>query len=756
MKRTEERLKDTMERQVPDSFDAILSRCNTERIGTTMEKKITKRNTSLLKKVTAIAAAVALVLTAGIIAYNANWFGGKDIKPANAVEAVIAFDVNPSLEIEIDKNENVIKVNCINDDAKKVVGDMKLENIQLNVAVNAIVGSMLKNGYLSVERNSILVSVKSDNAEKAEMLKKDISADIAKILADDDIEAAVLTQKFGDADEKAADNKISAAKASLIEKILAAGLKDASGNLYTYERLAAMSVNELKLVIDSKDVQIENVGSVGSASTGKYITEEEAISAALAHANITDDTYKVKVEMDYDDGMMLYEVDVLHGNYEYEYEINAETGAVVQFEKEVNEKADFDKPDNAPAGDSQAWNKYIAKEAAVDIAIAHAGVDKSTVAAIRTELDTDDGKAHYDIEFKLGTVEYEYEIDALTGQIIKSEKEIDDEDDKISTPADVIGEQAAVDKAMAHAGVDKATAIVVKCKLDREDGKYVYDIEFKVGSIEYDYEINAVTGEVVKAEKETGEGNQGNALPDDSTANPADVISKEAAIDKAMAHAGVDKASAKAVKCELDREDGSYVYEIEFRVDNVEYDYEIDAVSGKVIKSEKDIETDAPVNNGTGSEKISKEEALKIAYADAGVDAADVYIIKCELETDNGVTYYDAEFIVGKKEYDYDINAKTGAIIDKSVEVEDDKPSGNNGAGNDVSESAIGRDKAISIALGNANLKADEVTELECEYDVDNGVAKYEVSFKAKGIEYDYEIDANSGDFIKVEKEIDD
>ncbi len=672
MKKTEERLKNTMERQVPDVLDAILTRCNTERIGTTMEKKITKRNSSLVKKVTAIAAAVALVLTAGIIAYNANWFGNKNATITNSVEAVVAFDVNPSLEIEIDKNETVLKVNCLNDDAQRVVGDMKLESVQLDVAVNAIIGSMLKNGYLSVDRNSILVSVKSENSEKAELLQRSISADITAMLAAGDIEASVLTQKY-DSDEngKADENKISAAKASFIEKILAAGLKDASGNAYTYERLAEMSVNELQLVLDSKNVELENVGISGNASAEKYITAEKALEIALTNAGISAD-YKSKVEMDFDDGMMLYEVDILHGGYEYEYEINAETGVIIDTEKEKSDKVDL--PDSgANSGTTVDGDNETVynKEGALQIALSYAGVSEADITALRTKLDTEDGVSHYDIEFIADGIEYEYEINIRTGEIIDFEKELHEgnKNDSVSVPENVISEEAAIAKAASHAGVDVSNA-TVKCKLDSDDGRVHYDVEFKLNGIEYEYEIDAVSGEILKAEQ--------------------------------------------------DKESGT--------------------------------------NNSTAAKPenlITKEEALAIAYKDAGVSESDVYIIGCELDKENGVWYYEPEFTVGKTEYDYEINAMTGAIINKSVEVENDAPTTGNGT--DISASdVIGRDKAISIALGNAGVSESQARELECELDVEKGVTVYEVSFKSQGIEYEYEINAQSGDIIQATKEIDD
>ncbi len=64
--------------------------------------------------------------------------------------------------------------------------------------------------------------------------------------------------------------------------------------------------------------------------------------------------------------------------------------------------------------------------------------------------------------------------------------------------------------------------------------------------------------------------------------------------------------------------------------------------------------------------------------------------------------------------------------------------------------------KAKDIALKHANLTADKVTELEIELDTDDAVTHYDVDFKANGYEYDYEIQAETGEILKSEKEIDD
>ena len=73
--------------------------------------------------------------------------------------AVIGIDVNPSLELSIKSKNQVIGVNTNNEDGKKVLGDMNLKGSNVDVAVNAIFGSMVKNGYINENDNSVLISM---------------------------------------------------------------------------------------------------------------------------------------------------------------------------------------------------------------------------------------------------------------------------------------------------------------------------------------------------------------------------------------------------------------------------------------------------------------------------------------------------------------------------------------------------------------------------------------------------------------------
>ncbi len=388
-------------------------------VGAERKAKIT-RNPTWVKWV-AVAACLTLIVS-GIFAF---------IKPMEDVSAntIVAFDVNPSIELEIDKDEKVVEARALNEDAKKVLADMDLENVDIDVAVNAIVGSMLKNGYISVDRNSILVSVSGDS-EKAAELQKLISADIEKLLGEKKIDASVIAQTYEkneDVEKKAEENHISVAKATLIDKIVAAGLKDAQGKAYSYESLAGLNVNELKLLLESKSVKVEGIESSGNASTTEYISADEALQIALANAGTTKEAVKgLEVEMDHEHGKMIFDVEFDLENTEFEYEIDAKTGEILEIEKEVDDDKDDDDDEIDDKDDVITEVPAVDKDAALAAALAHAGLSKDAVRDIEVELDKENGKLVYEVSFENAEFEFDYEISADDASVIKFEKEPQD------------------------------------------------------------------------------------------------------------------------------------------------------------------------------------------------------------------------------------------------------------------------------------------------------------------------------------------
>ena len=159
-------------------------------------------------------------------------------------------------------------------------------------------------------------------------------------------------------------------------------------------------------------------------------------------------------------------------------------------------------------------------------------------------------------------------------------------------------------------------------------------------------------------------------------ANKTKKISADKAKKIALGDAKLAEKDVTFVKVELELEDNRLVYDVEFYSGNVEYDYDIDAVSGAIVSADKDIEnyvipaqpsTEAPEK--AQASEISVEKAKQIALSHAGVGSA--RFTKAKIDYENGVKVYEIEFKVGNMEYEYDINVLNGAIVSSSAKIDD-------------------------------------------------------------------------------------
>lgn len=155
------------------------------------------------------------------------------------------------------------------------------------------------------------------------------------------------------------------------------------------------------------------------------------------------------------------------------------------------------------SGAQTAATEQITLEAGKAAALADAGLSEEDVTFTKMKLDYDHGRAYYDIEFFTADTEYDYEIDAYTGAVGEKSVETRSGQSPVSpgangTAGEYIGADEAEEIALTHAGVDRTDAWFVKSQLDRDDGRMEYEVEFFSDGVEYDYTIDAVTGEVLE------------------------------------------------------------------------------------------------------------------------------------------------------------------------------------------------------------------------------------------------------------------
>ena len=153
----------------------------------------------------------------------------------------------------------------------------------------------------------------------------------------------------------------------------------------------------------------------------KKITADEAKRIALAHAKLAEkDVTFVKVELE-DNNRYEYDVDFYSGNLEYDYEIDAVSGAILSADRDIE---NYVIPTQSSTAAANTQTSEISVERAKQIALSHAGFGSARFK--KAKLDYENGVKVYEIEFKVGNLEYEYDINVSNGAIISSSVEVDD------------------------------------------------------------------------------------------------------------------------------------------------------------------------------------------------------------------------------------------------------------------------------------------------------------------------------------------
>lgn len=472
-----------------------------------------------------LAAVLAICVSAGLFAVNTLLpgvlpFGHRG--GSAAADSVVLLDVNPSISLTVDADERIVTAQGLNEDGRLILEGMDFTGADITVAVNAVIGSMLQKGYLSDLQNAILVSVENDDAEKSAALQKRVCDLIGSALRNGNLDGTVLGQTLcesGDLEQMAQTYQISLGKAALIQEVMAL---DAT---LTAEKLAPLSITEIALISQSKNLSSDALTQNGTASSKAYITQDAAKEIAYDYAGVSaQDVTGKKVEFDSEDGIMVYEIEFRAGTMEYECEIDARTGQIVKYETEGADGPNpggnsVRQPSNAqpssaqqPSGTQQPSGQYIGEEAAKEAALSHAAISADSVTYSNAWLDYDDGRPeHYEVEFIVDGVEYQYEIDLYSGAVLACEMEHQDSPNgshhenssghhNAANPAADIGIEAAKEAALSHAGLAASQVSKLEVDYDYDDGLAVYEVEFKCNGYEYEYKIDAATGTVLEYE----------------------------------------------------------------------------------------------------------------------------------------------------------------------------------------------------------------------------------------------------------------
>lgn len=332
------------------------------------------------------AACVLLVLCAGGI-FSWLWF---------STLAVVSIDVNPSVALSLNRFEYVIDTQAGNTDGADVLDDLSLKNLKLSTALDALMGAMSRKGYLTDDAQiSVFVDGSDDDFNRE--LYDEITDDLAHLAPD------AVTQ----VGESATNEQTT---------------EQPAGNEQTTEQPSAEQTTEQPATDQTTEQPAAEqpiTGQTGEQQPQQSasITEEQAKEIAANHAGVAvaDLTFH-SVSLEEDDGRRVYDVEFYSGSTEYDYEIDAATGDILSYDNDVENFS-------IPQQQSTATGSYIGEDAAKAAALQRAGLTEDQVRWEKCELDEDDGRFSYELEFSSGQHEYECEVEAFTGEILNFEQD---------------------------------------------------------------------------------------------------------------------------------------------------------------------------------------------------------------------------------------------------------------------------------------------------------------------------------------------
>ena len=221
------------------------------------------------------------------------------------------------------------------------------------------------------------------------------------------------------------------------------------------------------------------------------ISEKEAKKIAFEYANVLEsDITILSINKDYDDRE--YSIKFFDDIYEYEIDVNYNNGRVSNFEKDILANSNFNNNTDTVS---------MTEDEARNIALARVGKSLDDVTFTRVKIDRENGITVYDVYFYDNEKEYELSIDVETKEIITYKEDYLTNNNQ-TTSNKYIGVERAKEIVLEHANLTNTDVLFSKVELDVDYRIATYEIEFYYNYFEYDYEINALTEEILKYERE--------------------------------------------------------------------------------------------------------------------------------------------------------------------------------------------------------------------------------------------------------------
>lgn len=300
-----------------------------------------------------------------------------------------------------------------------------------------------------------------------------------------------------------------------------------------------------------------------------------------------------------------------------------------------------------------------------------------------------------------------------------------------------IGKDKAVEIALEDAGLAEADVTRLSVSKDEDDGRTVYEVHFSNEYSEYDYEVKASNGDILKTDmKQTAQNNsQMQQVQSEGQVQPEEQMQPE-----------------EQVQPEEQMQSEELV--------QVNQQVSLEGQANQPAQTESEIQVNQPAaaNQNNSSQpsansniQITREEAVKLALD--RVPGAAEQNLRIKLDYDDGYYKYEGDIIYDQKEYEFEIDANTGTFLEWSEETRQNNAGSQS---NSVSSSAsnnvqITREEAVKLALDRVPGATEQNLKIKLDYD--DGYYKYEGDIIYDQKEYEFEIDANTGIFLEWSEE---
>lgn len=221
--------------------------------------------------------------------------------------------------------------------------------------------------------------------------------------------------------------------------------------------------------------------AIGSIANNQGIGLERATNVALQNAGYTEsEVTGLRGHYDRDDNLKIYEIEFYADGFEYDYKVAAEDGTILEANRELTNQINGGTTgQNSSQGITSENNQQSGNSS-----------NNQSDNSSQTQNNQSSSAGQSQTQQSSGSSQAQQSSGSSQGQ-------------QTADSSQYIGTEKAKQIALNHAGVSSSSATFTKTKLDRDDGIYVYEIEFISGEIDYDYEINATTGNVISFDTES-------------------------------------------------------------------------------------------------------------------------------------------------------------------------------------------------------------------------------------------------------------